>query len=130
MPPKSSSRKNKFKAAPYLLNAIVFFMQGIGTLEQEGFYFALVLFFVSLVNLLVIKTSDRNLANSIVMILNSVVALVLAVQLFAEGKNYIQYVWIAVCVLSAIVAFIAYRKYKTARSAQAPAPAEEEPTME
>ena len=112
----SSSRKNKFKAAPYLLNAVVFFVGGIGSLEQERFYFALLLFLISLVNLLVIKTSDRNLANFIVMILNSVFALILAVELVVEGKKYIQYLWVAVCILSAIVALIALRKYRAAKA--------------
>lgn len=110
----SSSRKSKFKAAPYLLNSVIFFIGGIGALEEERFYFALTLFITSLINLLVIKADDKNMANFLVMSLNALLALILTIDMFAQGKQYIQYAWMLVFILSLVVAIISYSKYRKA----------------
>jgi hypothetical protein len=117
MTKSTSQRKNRLKAAPYLLGTFIFFIGGFMEMEEDRFYFSIVLFSVSLLNLLVIKTSDRNLANFIVMVLNAILALILtSVKILIDEKEYFQYVWFLVFILFSGVAIISLVKYKNARA--------------
>ncbi len=100
-------------------------------MEEEKFYFSLIVFITAVVNLLVIKTDDKNLANSIVMVLNSILALIIAITLVFEDKKYIQYVWFSTFFISFVVSIISYSKYKKAkREASQPPLSEENTTRE
>ena len=119
-------RKSKFKSFPYLFNAAIFFVGGLWALEEERFYFTLIVFVTALVNLLVIKTDDKNLANSIVMVLNAILALIIGIEFVFDDKKYIQYVWFVSFLISFVVAIISFSKYKKAKQEASQPPLSEE----
>ncbi len=116
MPSKSSSRKSKFKAAPFLFNVAVFLYGVIFSLEHDRLYIASGLFVVAILNLLVIKTSEKHFSNWLVLGISTILALAMTIDSFVEDVKYFSYLWLAAFIVSFGVTIISYKKFQRARA--------------
>ena len=106
--------KNNITKLTFIINALVFFTGGMELIAEEKLTFSIVQFVAGICNFLMIfsfsKKKPKVLLNYFILIMNVIAASSVSIYYFTTGGRYIQYAWMLVAVMSAIVIFIHKRK--------------------
>ena len=106
-------KKKRLTRFTFLLNGAIFILSGISLLSDGKEVLGVIQILAGASNILMILPAERRLKIKIYYIIlsfNILVALATSLDYFIAGKNYIQYAWLAVAVLSAIAMIVQHRK--------------------
>jgi hypothetical protein len=101
------NRKEKLSRFTLILNSFVFIISAYLFLEDGKLFYAGIIFSTGVFYLIALKLTSvsKPITELGLYILNSVVALITALDFFSRGSHYIQYVWLAVTIVYFIFSF-------------------------
>ncbi len=91
----------------FLLNGFIFIIGGTDVIQDNKVLFGIFLLSAAILNLSILikfsKEKIRATLGKLILLVNIIVAFVTAVDYFISGKKYIQYAWLLIAIMSAIV---------------------------
>lgn len=109
-----SERKKRLSRFGFILGGILLMMNGVIALGQSQIAFGLIQIILAILNFAMlfnfIKLKSKLKMDDLIFILNSLIALIIAISYIKAGGEYIQYVWILTSIIY-IVALL-YKKRK------------------
>lgn len=113
----NSNKKARIIKTTFILNAFLFLLGGIDLIELQQPIFGSLHLLAGFCNLLLVITfkneAIKRKLNYLVLIFNCIVATIIAINCFNNGKQYIQYVWILAAVLSLFVLLMQLKQEKS-----------------
>jgi len=116
-------KRKRLEKIAFLLNGMIFIFGGMILFDEAKPVAGIIQLVTGLSNLVMLRLHTehrKRFVNRIILILNILVAIGVSADYFMTGKKYIQYVWIAVAVISTVNLIIDFRKGKTRAVAEPP----------
>ena len=109
-------RKEKLEKAVYIINGLLFLMEGITLIYKHEIAWAIMHLAASMFNILVIFMAWNRRAfkyfNYLILVLNIVFCTYTSINSALSGKQYIQYVWLLASILTLVALIIQVRRHK------------------
>jgi len=107
----SKNKKEKLYKVPTILNAFLFVFSGFTFIGSNKILFGIIQIVAGSLNLILlpnrIPQKTKTIFSYLVFVFNIIVAVTISIDYFNAGKEYIQYVWIVVALIS-LFALIKY----------------------
>ncbi|GAB5564267.1 MAG: hypothetical protein Wins2KO_13300 [Winogradskyella sp.] len=108
------NRKKKLARFSFILGGLLLLMNGIVSINETKLTFGIIQIFSSMLNfgmLLNIKLiSVKQKTEDLILVMNSIIASIIAFEYLKSGGKYIQYAWLLTSIIYLVVLFIKKRK--------------------
>ncbi len=110
----NATRKKRLSKFGFILGAFLFLLSGINAISEGQYVFAAIQILAAILNIGMLfqfnNARKRQIGEMLIFLLNSIIALVIAIQYIQSGTQGIQYVWLVTALLYLVVMLIKKRK--------------------